>query len=203
MSLWHLPDQLWLHSVPVLEPLGRVILLQLLLFLSVGFLLIYEVWSLRLIDIGTLIAIWLRIKISRQTYAVSFNQCSSKVLLVSKGGGRSVANRWLVEPRALLEGEIQSFLETRIPLFDLLKEEANSSRGIIEWLILLIISWKSLDFELLLRRISLPFNVKVAIVLLIILYQYLIDRERTWIEVTNDPTLSPFSCFFRCLSTSA
>ena len=57
VSLWHLPDQLWLHSVPVLEPLARVILLHLLLFLSVGFLLVYEVWSLRLIDIGTLIAI--------------------------------------------------------------------------------------------------------------------------------------------------
>ena len=57
VSLWHLPDQLWLHSVPVLKPLGRVILLHLLFFLSVGFLLVYEVWSLRLIDIGTLIAI--------------------------------------------------------------------------------------------------------------------------------------------------
>ena len=69
--------------------------------------------------------------VPRETDAFSLNQGSLQRLFVAEGSRGSIADRGLIKARALLERQIEALLQTRVSLLNLLKEEANSPKGVI------------------------------------------------------------------------
>ena len=69
--------------------------------------------------------------VPRETDAFSLNQGSLQRLFVAEGSRGSIADRGLIKARALLERQIEALLQTRVSLLNLLKEKANSPKGVI------------------------------------------------------------------------
>ena len=69
--------------------------------------------------------------VPRKTDALALNQSPFQRLFVTKGRRGPIADRGLIKPGALLEGQIEALLQTRVPLLNLLKEKANSPKGVI------------------------------------------------------------------------
>ena len=69
--------------------------------------------------------------VPRETDALSLDQGPLQRLFVAEGCRGPIADRGLIKPGALLEGQIEALLQTRVPLLNLLEEKANSPKGVI------------------------------------------------------------------------
>ena len=69
--------------------------------------------------------------VPREADALSLNQGPLECFFVAEGSRGPIADRGLIKPRALLEGQIEALLQTRVSLLNLLKEKANSPKGVI------------------------------------------------------------------------